>query len=78
MGKPSNRGFSRNVHPQAYQIRVAEESKFDIEGLEKELKPLIIGLIEKAFRRYVHAHGTTQEVEDLEWTRFKKILNRML
>lgn len=77
MGKPSSRGFSRNVHTSARHDSEAER-KYDIEGIEKELKPLLLGIIERAFRRFMNAHGAPKDVEDLEWTRFKKILNGML
>ena len=77
MDKLKSRGFSRNVYTQPYHDK-AEESKFDIEGIEKELKPLVLQIVEKAFRRYASIHGAPKEQEDLEWTRFKKILSRML
>lgn len=69
--------MKRNVYPQPYHDK-EKERKFDIEELEKELKPVLIGLIERAFRKYCKAHGAKPDVEDLEWSRFKKILNRML
>lgn len=79
MGKPSSRGFARNVYPTARQLEIADEAKFDIGEVEKELKPLIIQLVEKAFISYLKAHGVTDEQQQrLEWQRFKKILARKL
>jgi hypothetical protein len=78
MGKPSTKGFSRNTYVSARQSETADEAKFDLGQVEKELKPLLVGIVERAFRRYVKAHGVTSEVEEREWTRFKKILNGML
>lgn len=74
MGKPSNRGFSRNV----YTKGISEPDLFDIGEVEKELKPLLVSIIEKAFRRFMKAHNAPADMEEIEWMRFKKILNRML
>ena len=77
MGKPSNKGFSRSVYPQVRHDAEAER-KFDIDVAEKQLKPMLISVVERAFRHYCKAHGAPEAQEELEWKRFKKILNGML
>ena len=74
--KPSH-PFNRSVKPQARHDAEAER-KFDIDVVERQLKPMLVSIVERAFRRYCNAHGAAKIVEDLEWTRFKKILNGML
>lgn len=82
MGKISNKGFSKNVYPKDYHDKPAE-SKFEadpseLKQIEKALKPLVITIVERAFRRFAKAHGVKPEQEEIEWSRFKKILSGML
>jgi len=77
MTKPPNKPFKRNVHIQPHH----EIKSYSDEGLgeiEKTLKPLVLSIIEQAFKRYCNAHKATNEIRELEWKRFKKILNEML
>jgi len=56
------------------------ERKFDVDigELENQLKPMIIGLVEKAFRKYAKAHGASTAQQEQEWQRFHKILSKTL
>jgi hypothetical protein len=45
---------------------------------KSKVKPILMDIIEQAFRKYCKAHGADIGLEDLEWKRFQKILNEML
>jgi len=82
MGKPSTKGFSRNVYTQPVHSK-QEELKFEanpdeLDTMVKEFKPLITSIVKRAFIRYCKAHGASPEVEELEWKRFNKIFQGML
>lgn len=73
--------FRRTVTPSSHQSRIADEHKFslsDSDTIAKLMKPALMKVIEVAFRRYVQCHGVNGEMEDLEWTRFHKILDKVL
>lgn len=87
-------GFKRNVHINSpiyddgkRQREIAEAAAIaEITGrpadlyeqIAHHLKPLILGIVERAFKRYAHAHHAKPEQIEEEWKRFKKILNGML
>lgn len=75
MGKKTFVGIGKkNVFPKPGQ----EPDRFDLGAVEKELKPLLIGIVERAFRRFMNAHGAPKDVVEIEWARFSKILKGML
>ena len=59
-------------------MKDAETRPEILRNLTLELKPHIIKIVEVAFRKYCNAHSADEGLEDLEWQRFKKILNRVL
>ena len=64
---------------EAAQLAMITKSPKDLyEELAIQMKPLIIQIVERAFRRYCKAHSADIGIEELEWKRFKKILNGML
>lgn len=70
--------FHRNVHPGQHH-RSEEEKKFSADKSELDsLRTSILALSELAFRRYAKAHGASKDIEELEWTRYKKILKEMM
>lgn len=56
----------------------SETSDAIAEFLAKDLKPAIMKIAEKAFRRYCELHSADKALEDLEWRRFSAVLRRML
>lgn len=71
--------MKKNVYVNARHSEL-EERKFDVDigEVEKQLKPMIVGLVEKAFRKYCKAHGADIKTQDIEWQRFQKILSKTL
>lgn len=45
---------------------------------EEQFFTAIINISEKAFRKYAKAHKASAELEELEWQRYKKILQSTL
>lgn len=73
--------FKRSVIPEAHHSRSEVDAKIyesDLARLKLELKPYIIQLSEKAFRIYAKQHKADKNTEDLEWLRYKKILEKTL
>jgi hypothetical protein len=75
MGKPSTKGFKKAVKP--YQLHNEAQEEL-AENLVVELKPQIVSIVERAFKRYADKHGASVELREQEWQRFKRILNGML
>jgi hypothetical protein len=70
--------MKRNVHVEHIHLPPSP-SETKLGELEKELKPLILSIVERAFKRYADAHvGASDELKEEEWKRLKKILNGML
>lgn len=77
--------MKRNVYIQPHHSK-GERERIESEALRHEstkklaekLKPHLIDIMEHVFRRYCRAHKATKAQEELEWERFKKILNRTL
>jgi hypothetical protein len=93
MGKPSTKGFSRNVYVSGIHGReevvrqlsetIEEASKLDTkkeisERLIDELKPQITSIVKKAFMQYAAGHTTDVAKQDVEWKRFNRVLKRIL
>lgn len=64
---------------EAYQASIKEKNKeFLAAELSEFLKPLLMKIIESAFRKYCVGHKADREMTELEWKRFSKILRDML
>lgn len=67
---------------QSHDRMEKEREKSQSSELAKELsiviRPMIYASIEEAFRRYCRSHKAGSEMENLEWTRFKKFLEQYL
>lgn len=78
--------FKKSVKPKDFhnegELRRKASEKEVLEKainlLAEELKPQIVSIVERCFRRYCQGHRAPKELEELEWQRFKKILNGML
>lgn len=64
---------------EAYQASIKEKNKeFLVAELSEFLKPLLMRIIERAFKRYCVGHKASADMTELEWKRFSKILRGML
>lgn len=73
--------FKKSVIPEAHHSRAEIDVRIyesDLAKLKLELKPFILQIAEQAFRIYAKAHKADQNIEDLEWLRFKRILEKKL
>lgn len=70
--------FIQPHHDKGERERAKSEINEPYRKLAEALKPHIMVIVERAFRTLLRGHGAPKEAEDLEWERFKKILNRTL
>ena len=52
--------------------------KVSFNSLAEKLKPEIINIVETSFKQYARAHHAPVEMQELEWKRFKKFLEKNL
>lgn len=64
----------------AAEIELSEEEKTALErAILAGIRPVIMNIVEKAFRRYCkQGHKAPDDVTQLEWERFEKFLRRVL
>ena len=64
---------------EAYQLSLTVNDKsFLVDALRDFLKPQLIQIAERAFKRYCIAHGATEDMTETEWKRFKRFYERLL
>lgn len=56
----------------------SEENARIIGEIVRCLRPMIVSIVRRAFKRYAEGHKVSEEFAEKEWAHFKKILEGML